>query len=140
LIRKSTILVLSALIALVTLGQATATSAQAAADASNTKLFVKYATKSSCTVHLNYPKDGVIGDRTFTVPKDHSIIWRYNVNSTWALISYPSRAHEEFPWWGFTKRDCIGTSVQQADYPAGQSIPDRILEGRSRVADSGWRS
>ena len=140
MIRKSITLVLSALIAFVTLGQASATAAQAATSASSTKLFVKYATKSSCTVHLNYPKDGVIGDRTFTVPEGHAIIWRYNVNATWALISYPSRAHEEFPWWGFTKRDCIGASVEQTDYPAGRSIPDRILEGRSRVASSGWRS
>lgn len=140
MIRKSITLVLSALITLATLGQVTAATAQAATDASNTKLFVKYATKSSCTVHLNYPKDGVIGDRTFTVPEGHSIIWRYNVNSTWALISYPSQAHQEFPWWGFTKRDCIGKSVEQTDYPAGRSIPDRILEGRSRVASSGWRA
>ena len=32
------------------------------------KLMVKYETKSACTVHLNYPKEGVVGDRTFTVP------------------------------------------------------------------------
>jgi hypothetical protein len=138
--RKLITLVLSVLIALVSLGQATAAPAQAAPDAAKTKLFVRYATKSACTVHLNYPKDGVIGNRTFTVPVGRTIIWRYNVNSTWALISYPTRAHQEFPWWGFTKRECIGKSVEQTDYPAGRSIPDRILEGRSQVASSGWRS
>ena len=103
------------------------------------KLMVKYETKSACTVHLNYPKEGVVGDRTFTVPAGKSIIWRYNVNANWALISYPSQAHETFPWWGFTTRDCIGKSVKQKGYPAGQSVPDKILEGSSRVAQSGWR-
>jgi hypothetical protein len=138
--RKPITLVLSALIAL---GYATtaATAAPAAAAATaKPKLFVKYTTKSTCTVYLNYPKDGVIANHTFTVPSARNIVWRYNVNSTWALISYPARQHVEYPWWGFTRRDCIGKSVKQAGYPAGRPIPDRILEGRSRVTTSGWRA
>ena len=118
------------------------TASPASADDSepDTKLFVKYTTTSTCAVYLNYPKEGVLGNGSpWTVPPRETVIWRYNVNSTWALISYPKRAHETFPWWGFTRRDCIGTSIEQSDYPAGQAVPERVLEGRSRVADSGWR-
>jgi hypothetical protein len=105
---------------------------------SDTKLFVKYATTSACTVYLNYPKDGVLGNGSpWTVPAGESVIWRYNVNDTWALISYPKRAHVAFPWWGFTRRDCLGASVEQADYPTGIAVPQRVLEGRSRLY--GWR-
>ena len=105
-----------------------------------TKLFVRYATRHTCNVYLNYPKSGVRGnDHPFKVPAGRQIIWRYNVDSTWAMVSYPNRAHRDFPWWGFTRRSCIGRSVQQSDYPAGQPVPRRILEGRSRVFASGWR-
>src|SRR4051794_7468143 len=96
----------------------------------DTKLFVKYATTSVCTVYPNYPKDGVLGNGSpWSVPAGESVIWRYNVDSTWALISYPKRAHVTFPWWGFTRRDCLGTSVEQADYPTGIAVPQRVLEG-----------
>ena len=104
---------------------------------------MRYLVKSTCTVYPNYPKDGVIGNdgHSWTVAPNgrRSVIWRYNVDSTWALISDPSRAKEQFPWWGFTRRDCLGASVAQKDYPAGQPVPSRILEGRSQRA-SGWRS
>jgi hypothetical protein len=118
----------------------TAQPASANPDDTGTKLFVKYATTSACTVYLNYPKDGVVGNGSpWTVPAGESVIWRYNVDSTWALISYPKRAHATFPWWGFTRRDCLGTSVEQADYPAGVAVPQRVLEGRSRQLSAGWR-
>jgi hypothetical protein len=104
------------------------------------KLFVKYTTTSACTVYLNYPKDGVVGNGDpWTVPAGESVIWRYNVDSTWALISYPKRAHVTFSWWGFTRRDCLGASVKQADYPTGVAVPQRVLEGRSQVSSTGWR-
>lgn len=120
---------------------ATASPAAAGDSQAGTKLFVRYSTASTCTVYLNYPKEGVLGNGSpWTVPAGETVIWRYNVNSTWALISYPKRAHETFPWWGFTRRDCIGASVTQSDYPAGVAVPERVLEGRSHVADSGWRS
>ncbi|GLZ32452.1 hypothetical protein Lesp02_46400 [Lentzea sp. NBRC 105346] len=134
MVRKSAALGLAALAAVVVLampGQASA--------GSKTKLFLRFATKSACTVHLNYPKEGVVANSTFTVPTGKTIVWRYNVNETWALISYQDRAHKQFPWWGFTKRDCIGKSIKQSDYPAGHPVPDKILEGRSRVASDGWR-
>lgn len=114
--------------------------AYAGDSAKETKLFVKYATKSTCTVYLNYPKEGVLGNSSpWTVPAGEAVIWRYNVNDTWALISYSKRAHEIFPWWGFTRRDCLGTSVRQKGYPAGVAVPTRILEGRSRQVEPGWR-
>jgi hypothetical protein len=103
-------------------------------------LFVKYTAKDNCTVYLNYPKDGVKANSTFTIPAGKTLIWRYNVNADWAVVSYRDRAHKIFPWWGITRRDCIGTSVKQSGYPAGRSIPDRILEGRSNETKSGWRS
>lgn len=120
---------------------ASAPSTYAAASARRKKLLIRYATKSTCTVYPNYPKPGVVGNsgRIWHVPAGRSIIWRYNVNSRWALISDPSRAKRTFPWWGFTPRGCIGRSVRQTDYPAGRPVPSRILEGRSQRA-SGWRT
>lgn len=91
-------------------------------------LLVKYDTRSTCTVHMNYPKDGVIQNTTWTILAGHQkIIWRYNVNSTWAAVSDPTRAKRQFPWWGFTRQDCIA------------GAPERILEGRSNQIASGWR-
>lgn len=125
-------------------GAVPATAPSAAADANATaaraKLMMRYATVGTCTVHPNYPKEGVVGNesRTWTVAPGRSVIWRYNVNETWAMISDPSRAKKTFPWWGFTRRDCLGLSVEQKDYPAGVPVPSRILEGRSQRA-SGWR-
>lgn len=111
-------------------------------EAQRTKLFVRYATKSACVVVPNYPKDGVVGNSTryWIIPQGQTVIWRYNVDSTWALVSDPARADQrQFAWWGFTRRSCIGNSIRQSDYPAGRPVPSRILEGRSRVASSGWR-
>lgn len=108
--------------------------------ASDTKLFVWYETKSDCLVYPNYPKPGVKGQLlAWTIPEGDSIIWRYNVNDTWALVTDPSRT-DRFPWWGFTRRSCIGASKEQTDYPTGVPVPERIRKGRSRVADSGWRT
>ncbi|MEV4315301.1 hypothetical protein [Actinocrispum sp. NPDC049592] len=111
----------------------------AQAAASGPGLFVQYTAKDSCTVYLNYPKDGVTANSTFTIPAGHTLIWRYNVNADWAVVSYSARAHKIFPWWGFTRRECIGVSVKQGGYPAGRAIPDRIREGRSNQTTSGWR-
>lgn len=108
--------------------------------ASDTKLFVWYETKTDCEVFPNYPKPGVKGQKLgFTVPAGQSIIWRYNVNETWAVVTDPKRANAKFPWWGFTRRSCIGKSKKQKDYPSGVAVPKRVREGRSKVADSGWR-
>jgi hypothetical protein len=122
-------------------GQVSPQVAAAAPAAAAPKLMVRYATRSTCTVYPNYPKEGVVGNsgRTWTIDPGKSLIWRYNVNDTWALISDPARAKKTFPWWGFTRRDCIGLSIPQKDYPAGVPVPDRILEGRSGVTPSGWR-
>jgi len=105
------------------------------------KLLIRYEAKSDCTVVPNYPGDGVRGNkaRTWTIKQGKTVIWRYNVDSEWALVSDPSRAHERFPWWGFTRRACIGASVKQKDYPADVAVPNRILEGRSQK-ESGWRT
>jgi hypothetical protein len=68
------------------------------------------------------------------------VIWRYNVDGAWALVSDPARATgKHFPWWGFTQRSCIGTSVKQKGLPAGRPVPNRILQGRSQ-AGSGWHA
>jgi hypothetical protein len=91
-------------------------------------LLVKYDTRSTCTVYMNYPKSGVVDNLTWTIPPGHkNIIWRYNVNSTWAAVSDPARAKRQFPWWGFTRQSCIA------------GAPKRILEGRSNEIASGWR-
>lgn len=105
------------------------------------KLLVRYATQAPCTIYPNFPKDGVLGNtgRTWTIPDRQTIVWRYNVNQTWAAVSDPERAaRKQFPWWGFTRQSCIGRSVEQTGYPAGQPVPTRILSGRSQQA-SGWR-
>ena len=114
--------------------------AEREAAASKPPLFVRYDTKSECTVYPNYPKPGVKGQRlAWMIPAGHGVVWRYNVNSTWAVVTDPGRSKEEFPWWGFTRRSCIGTSRKQTGYPQGISVPTRIQEGRSHVYDSGWR-
>jgi hypothetical protein len=103
-------------------------------------LFVYYTAKSDCLIYPNYPKPGVKGQLlAWTVEAGNSVIWRYNVNDTWALVSDPHRAKEKFPWWGFTEVKCLGNSKGQAEYPAGVPVPTRIREGRSHVAASGWR-
>ncbi|GAA0365077.1 hypothetical protein GCM10009530_13540 [Microbispora corallina] len=110
------------------------------AAAARTKLFVVYGARGACTVHFNYPRPGVVANGTFTIPAGRHLIWRYNVDSDWALVSDPSRADRTFPWWGFTRRDCIGRSVKQKGYPAGVPVPRRIQEGRSNVSPTGWRA
>lgn len=113
---------------------------RATSAASDTKLFVRYEAKSDCEVFPNYPKPGVKGQKLgWTIAAGKSLVWRYNVNDTWAVIQDPARANSKFPWWGFTRRSCIGKSVDQSDYPTGVAVPTRIREGRSRVADDGWR-
>lgn len=112
-----------------------------AARAHSKKLLVRYQASSSCRVVPNYPKSGVVSNdkRNFTVAAGKTIIWRYNVNSTWAVVSDPARASARtYPWWGFTRKSCIGRSIEQQGYPAGQAVPQRILQGRSQQAD-GWR-
>ena len=129
-----------------TLAGTNAATAHAGQQERSTKLLIRYAAKSDCTVVPNYPASGVTGNsaRTWTIPAGKTVIWRYNVDATWALVSDPVRASDparvekELPWWGFTRRDCIGLSVKQKDYPAGIAVPDRLLEGRSQKA-SGWR-
>lgn len=138
---------LSALALSVTVVAGMAQPAQAAptgaepANQHSSKLLVRYATKSTCTIVPNYPPNDAVGNgRTWDIPTGKTIIWRYNVDSSWAVVSDPVRAdNKQFPWWGFTKRACIGDSIKQQDFPAGQPVPTRILEGRSQQA-SGWRS
>ena len=118
-----------------------ATAIPRVAPAAKVKLFVWYETVSACEVLPNYPKPGVKGQGlAWTIPAGDSVIWRYNVNDTWSVVTDPSRAGDHFPWWGFTRRSCIGDSKEQTDYPAGVPVPTRVREGRSRVADSGWRA
>lgn len=103
-------------------------------------LFVWYRVKRDCDVLPNYPKPGVKGQKLgFRITAGTNVIWRYNVNDTWALVSSPSRAYDEFPWWGFVKRSCIGLSIAQSDYAAGYHIPTRKLQGRSCQTKSGYR-
>lgn len=107
------------------------TNAEASVSATREKkLLVRYDTTKPCTVYLNYPKNGIVGNgHPFTVPVGKErVIWRYNVNRDWAVVSDPVRArNKDFPWWGFTRQDCI----------AGE--PRRVREGRSAVTRSGWR-
>ena len=108
--------------------------------AAKAKLFVVYEASADCVVYPNYPKPGVKGQKLgWTIPKGDTVIWRYNVNDSWAVVSDPSRSRKRFPWWGFTRKSCIGRSKTQKDYPAGIPVPSRVRQGRSHVASSGWR-
>ena len=98
---------------------------QAATSTGN--LMVNYDMASPCKVFINIPGEGVTNNTSWTTTGTR-ITWRYNVNSTWALVSDPNRAGKTYPWWGFTKRECI------------KGEPERLREGRSNVAASGWRS
>jgi hypothetical protein len=111
-------------------------------------LMILYWTKSdqTCTVYPNYPKAGVLGNtgRTWSIAPHNLVVWRYNVNKTWAMIADRSPTAPQFPHWGFTLRSCIGLSkgqklVQGGRFPAGLPIPNRVLQGRSQNA-SGWRA
>ena len=135
---KRLVLALAGAVALLATGMTPL--AESVAEAEDVKLFVWYETKSDCEVFPNYPKAGVKGQGLgWTIPEGRSIIWRYNINDTWAVITDPNRAKQTFPWWGITRRSCIGKSKEQENYPQGVAVPSRILEGRSKVYDSGWR-
>lgn len=105
------------------------------------KLFVRYEVEEDCDVLPNYDKPGVKGQKLgWTMERGRSVIWRYNVNEEWAVVSDSRRAaHQSFPWWGFMRRHCIGRSVEQCNYPEGVEVPSSIRRGRSRVFDAGWR-
>jgi hypothetical protein len=120
----------------------------------NTKknLFIQYRAKTDCTIYLNLPGRGVQANDqlVWKVPRGQLLVWRYNADQAWAMVSRPGRENRhEYPWWGFTQRSCIGPSIRQRAvsdkhentvkwYPAGRSIPSRILEGRSNKP-GGWR-
>jgi len=90
---------------------------------SERELLVEYDINSPCTMFINYPKDGVTGnsDTGHWTMTGKKIIWRYNVNGDWALVSDPVRARAKtYPWWGFTLRGCI------------KGEPDLIMKGRTR--------
>ena len=95
--------------------------------ASTGNLMVAYDLAKPCTIYLNMPGDGVDDNSNWKTTGTY-ITWRYNMNSEWALVSDPKRAGKTYPWWGFTRRDCI------------KGEPERIKEGRSNVAASGWRT
>jgi hypothetical protein len=104
-------------------------------------LFIKFMTRKACKVYPNYPKRGVRGNTPFTIPKGEKLIWRYNVNKRYAVVSWSERSKlRQFPWWGFTARNCIGRSPKQSSFPAGKRVPNNILKGRSNQTASGWRT
>jgi hypothetical protein len=142
LLRRGRTLVMGLVAITVVAGSLAAASKRPADAGEHTrKLLIHYATKSDCKIVPNYPAAGVVGNgtRTWTIPAGKTITWRYNVDGAWALVSDPTRAKQrQFPWWGFTHRDCIGDSIKQKNYPAGVPVPNRVLEGRSQKA-SGWR-
>ncbi|MET8157295.1 hypothetical protein ABZT47_13040 [Sphaerisporangium sp. NPDC005289] len=99
------------------------------------KLMVFYATKAPCTILTNYGHPAI----AWQVPAGAHLVWRYNIDATWAMVSQPAReASAGFPWWGVTQRSCLGNSIQQKEYPAGVPVPSSILTGRSQ-RESGWR-
>ncbi len=105
------------------------------------KYFVRYILTDDCDVYPNYPKPGVKGQKfKWQVDQGSQMVWRYNVNDTWAVVQDPRRAEKKkFPWWGFAKRSCLGKSTEQHDYPSGVSLPTAIKIGRSRKKGScGW--
>jgi hypothetical protein len=120
----------------------------AAAKARTVSLILEYTVTKTCTVHPNYPKDGVIGnDIDWQIAPTDIVAWRYNVNSTWSVISDKKYRNTKHPWWGFVHRDCLGTSVggehfptPDSHYPAGEPVPQRILEGRSGVEADHYRT
>ncbi|TDP89975.1 hypothetical protein [Labedaea rhizosphaerae] len=128
--------------------QANATDVTAAAKSRSVSLILEYKVTKTCTVHPNYPKDGVIGnDIDWQIAPTDIVAWRYNVNSTWSMISDKKYRNSKHPWWGFVHRDCLGTSVggehfptPTSHYPAGEPVPQRILEGRSAVEADHYRT
>lgn len=124
------------------------TPVQAAAPTRNIALILDYTVAQPCAVYPNYPKAGVIGNQTgWTIAPGDTVAWRYNINSTWAMVSDKKYRKTSHPWWGITKRSCIGTSIggehfpkPTSSYPAGVHIPSRLLQGRSAVTASHYRS
>ena len=105
-------------------------------------LILDYTVGKACDVFPNYPKEGVIGnDIGWKITPGDVVAWRYNVNDNWAMISDKKyRNDSNHPWWGLVPRDCIGASIGgepfptlDSQYPAGEPIPQRLLEGRSAV-------
>lgn len=111
-------------------------------------LFLQYKTRKTCTVYLNFPKHGVRGDAhpAWSLPADKNIVWRYNASKTWAAVTLPAlKKHGQYPWWGFTQRNCLGKSIKQTFtwkkvgdkyvtakyYPAGRPVPGKIRQGLS---------
>lgn len=122
--------------------------AGAAAPTRSIALILDYSVAQSCPVYPNYPKDGVIGNQIgWTIAPGDTVAWRYNINSTYAMVSDKKYRNTSHPWWGITRRDCIGTSLggehfptPTSSYPAGVRIPTSILMGRSAVTASHYRS
>jgi hypothetical protein len=128
---------------------APADAARTAAAKRNVALILDYTVKKSCKVYPNYPKAGVKGnDIGWTISPSDIVAWRYNVNRTWSMISDKKyRGSSKNPWWGFVRRECIGTSVggehfptPNSRYPAGRPVPTRVLQGRSAVTESHYRA
>lgn len=124
------------------------TPAPAAAPTRTIALILDYTVAQTCPVYPNYSKTGVIGNSTgWTIAPGDTVAWRYNINATWAMISDKKYRNSSHPWWGITKRSCIGTSIggehfptPTSSYPAGVRIPSSILMGRSAVTASHYRS
>jgi hypothetical protein len=123
-------------------------SSSAAGAKRNVALILDYTVKKTCPVYPNYPKKGVKGNNIgWTITPTDVVGWRYNVNRTWSMVSDKKYRNTGHPWWGFVKRDCIGTSIggehfptPTSRYPAGRAVPTRILQGRSAVTASHYRS
>ncbi|MEV0663879.1 hypothetical protein ACIBI3_21930 [Actinomadura luteofluorescens] len=100
-------------------------------------LLIRYAAKKTCKLYPNHKMKG----SPWKIPAGKQLVWRYNIDRTWAIVSDYSRSkRKQYPWWGVTQRNCIGKSVKQTGYPAGKPIPGRILQARSAVTKSGWRT
>jgi hypothetical protein len=111
-------------------------------------LILDYSVAKTCTVYPNYPKEGVIGNNIgWTIAPGEVVAWRYNVNEHYAMISDKKyRSSPSHAWWGFVDPTCIGTSLggepfptPESSYPAGEPVPQRLLEGRSAVEADHYR-
>ncbi|AJE86433.1 MULTISPECIES: hypothetical protein [Streptomyces] len=127
----------------------TVTAAPQATAARDVALILDYTVAKDCRVYENYPKDGVIGnDPAWRIAPGEVVAWRYNVNGNYAMISDKKhRSSSTHAWWGFVDPTCIGTSIggepfptPDSSYPAGEPVPQRILEGRSAVEADHYRT
>ncbi|PZS18811.1 MAG: hypothetical protein DLM57_05465 [Pseudonocardiales bacterium] len=140
--------VIGLLVAIVTgLTAVAVTHANASAPKRNIALILDYRVAYTCPVYPNYPKAGVIANQPWAITPTDIVAWRYNVNDTWAMISDKKYRNTSHAWWGFTPRVCIAGSVggehfptPTSSYPAGVPIPSKILQGRSAVTASHYRS